>query len=179
MRKILKKIFNFNNRSKNKIIDYYGNNRLNKYKDPIFFIGTGRSGTHFFADLYHNHSDVTSYHTDKHNKHDLDSFSRFVKWFDLKISLKNEEILEGFIDEASKVNKIYLEANAYLSFMIREFYESFNSKIILTVRNPHKVVNSLDNKGWYKNLKNFETTTPYPDYNFLKFNHSLEEFLQN
>ena len=57
--------------------------------------------------------------------------------------------------------------------MIREFYESFNSRIILTVRNPHKVVNSLDNKGWYKNLKNFETTTPYPDYNFLKLNHSF------
>jgi hypothetical protein len=140
----------------------------------FFFIGTGRSGTHFFADLFSEHKDIDSFHTDKHNKHDLDSFSRFAKWFELPISIQNVIDYRGFfISKANKKNKMYLEANAYLSFIIKEFYEKFNAKFVLTVRNPAKVVNSLENKGWYRNIGNYNSIPPYPDYNFFKMNHSF------
>ena len=78
-----------------------------------------------------------------------------------------------FIERANKENKRYLEANAYLSFLIKEFYEKFNAKFVLTVRNPAKVVNSLDNKGWYRNVENYNLIPPYPDYNFTSTNHSF------
>jgi len=163
-----------NKKSKNEMMNYHNKQNRDFIRDPVFFIGTGRSGTHFFADLFGRHDDIVSYHTDKHDKHDLDSFSRFIKWFELPISTKNVIDYRGFyIEKANEKNKMYIEANAYLSFMIQEFYENFNAKLILTTRDPKKVVNSLDNKGWYKNVKNYDVISPFPDYNFLKLNHSF------
>lgn len=163
-----------NKKSKNEMMNYHNKQNRDFTRDPVFFIGTGRSGTHFFADLFSSHDDIVSYHTDKHDKHDLDSFSRFIKWFELPISTKNVIDYRGFyIEKANEKNKMYIEANAYLSFMVQEFYENFNAKLILTTRDPKKVVNSLDNKGWYKNVKNYDVISPFPDYNFLKLNHSF------
>lgn len=117
-------------------------------RTPAFAVGTGRCGTHFLWRVIGSDAAIDSHHTDHA---DADSFARYCIWNELPIDM--EAYLQDYqqrIDEATSQNRIYFEANPYLSFSIWLLYARFGGKFIFIVRNPAGTVNSHIDKGWYE-----------------------------
>ncbi|MBW7996609.1 MAG: hypothetical protein FVQ81_08610 [Candidatus Glassbacteria bacterium] len=112
-----------------------------------FAVGTGRCGTRFVSEVAGLEPGVASSH--ERNAYN-ESFHRYCKWYDLPVdsagflAAKREEI-EGDLAIAG----YSFEASGYLSFSIKELYESFGAKFLLMLRRPDKVINSFLFKGWY------------------------------
>jgi hypothetical protein len=117
---------------------------------PIFAVGTGRSGTHFFYTLMSKDPNFLSSHLDSLNVSIADSFIQYSSWYSLNTDL--EPFLEyrrRLIAKASQLNKIYFESNPYLSLIASTLNAKFNAKILLLIRNPIDAINSHFVKGWY------------------------------
>jgi len=113
-----------------------------------YAVGTGRCGTKFLSLLLALEPEVSSVH--ERNRLN-ETFHRYCKWYNLPVD--NEGFLytkEQEIKNDLKYNNFSFEASAHLSLSIVELFNRFNSKFILLVRSPEKVVNSYLKKGWYK-----------------------------
>lgn len=137
-----------------------------------FAVGTGRCGTKFLYQVLEKEPFVAS----SHEKHPLsDTFHRYCKWYDLPVD--HEGFLvekEKSIKEDLKNHDFSFESSAYLSFSIHELFQRFNSKFILLVRKPDKVVNSYFTKGWYEQTPIINDSDLIPSYQPSKlFHHFL------
>jgi hypothetical protein len=112
-----------------------------------FAIGSGRCGTQFLQRVLALEPHVAAWH----ERHPLgDAFARYCKWNQLPVDeggFLAEKVRGVREDLASR--SISFEASAYLSLHARELHEALGAKIILLVRRPDRVVNSLARKGWY------------------------------
>lgn len=141
----------------------------------IFALGTGRCGTVFLYKVFSQEPKVASHH----ERHVLsDTFHRYVKWNDLPVDhagfLAIKE--EGVLNDLSN-HEVSFEASAYMSFSIKELSDKFNAKFILLIRDPHKVINSYIQKGWYakeiirddvNKAVNFQPDMKYPHHSFSR-----------
>jgi hypothetical protein len=125
--------------------------RLSEPREPVFALGTGRSGTHFMARLMQEDPVIDSYHLDTLNQQIADSFVCYCAWNNLPVDL------EGFlasrqhlVDKAVKAGKLYFESNPYLALSATVLFERLHSRFIFIVRKPEDVVNSHYIKGWYQ-----------------------------
>ena len=119
------------------------------YPRPAFLTGTGACGTHFFAELLGGSSDILSIHETMSDQV-LDSFNRYCTWFDLPVD--NSPFVafrRGFIDKAYHEDKLFFEANTYLTFSIKLLHQAFDATVILSMRSPEKTVESYVSRGWY------------------------------
>jgi len=114
----------------------------------IFALGTGRCGTTFLYKVFAQERMIASHH----ERHPLsDTFHRYVKWNHLPVdhagflAIKEEGILNDL-----ESHEVSFEASAYMSFSVKELSERFDARFILLLRDPHKVVNSYIQKGWYE-----------------------------
>lgn len=142
---------------------------------PVFVVGTGRSGTHFLARLFRLSPAIASFHeTTLDNA--ADSFSTYVKWYDLNIDLGSlYDHRHRLIAACAENGWLYLESNAYASFFITAFYNRHRAKFIHLHREPRQVVNSYFRKGWYQNdiVRNDLSRIAGYQYGMLKVNHAL------
>ena len=114
-----------------------------------FAVGTGRCGTKFVAELMEHENAVSSIH----ERNPLnETFHRYHKWYNLPVDH------EGFlhVKEAEIIADLNradfsFESSAFVSLSIQELHERFQSKFLLLVRSPDKVVNSYVRKGYYLN----------------------------
>lgn len=141
----------------------------------IFALGTGRCGTNFLYKVFAQEPKVASHH----ERHPLsDTFQRYAKWNNLPIDdagfLAIKE--EGLIEDFSRY-EVSFEASAYMSFSIKELSEKFDAHFILLIRDPHKVINSYIQKGWYANniirddvnqVMNFQPNMKFPHHSFSR-----------
>ena len=148
----------------------------------IFALGTGRCGTVFLYKVFSSEPKVASHH----ERHLLsDAFNRYVKWNNLPVDhagfLAIKE--EGVLNDLSN-HEVSFEASAYMSFSVKELSDKFDAKFILLIRDPHKVVNSYIQKGWYakeiirddvNKVVNFQPDMKYPHHNFSRIIPTGEE----
>ncbi|MFI5318814.1 MAG: hypothetical protein ACHQ6V_04500 [Myxococcota bacterium] len=114
---------------------------------PCFAVGTGRSGTHFIAQLLAREPGVAAHH----ERAPLpDSFHRYCVWNRLAVDDA------GFVaNKAAGIaadraqGKLPFEASSFLSLSIPALREAFGARFILLVRRPDRVVSSFLAKGWY------------------------------
>ena len=141
--------------------------------DPIFITGTGRSGTHFLAELMKRNKKLNAFHQDDINQSVGDSFERYTRWYNLKIDHSNFIMSRALLINTSKRNGLgYAESNAMLALSIGALYSNFKGKYIITIRNPKNVVESHFNKGWYS--ENYNINYEYPpgyEYFHKRSNH--------
>lgn len=125
----------------------------------VFVVGTGRCGTHFIANVIGRYPKISTTH--ERNRLN-ESFHRYCKWYNLPVDdegflcEKEKEIRSDLVDY-----EISFEASSYLALSISELYNRFNSKFILLVRNPERVVNSFVYKGQGRNDVVQWYATPY------------------
>ena len=115
---------------------------------PTFAVGTGRSGTHFVAQLFAREPAVASHHE---RAPLADSFHRYCVWNRLPVDHA------GFV--ASKaagvaadraLGKLSFEASPFLALSTPVLREAFGARFALLLRRPDRVVNSFLAKGWYE-----------------------------
>ncbi|MFT6841350.1 MAG: hypothetical protein ACJASR_000110 [Psychroserpens sp.] len=118
--------------------------------NTLFFVGTGRCGTHFTAELFSHEKEVTSHH----ERYPIpETFERYCQWYDLPVDHAGFiDIMRQGINQDLEKKKFSFESSAYLSFSIKELYDQFSSKIVLLTRHPKKMIESYINKGWYDKL---------------------------
>lgn len=114
----------------------------------IFISGSGQCGESFVCNILKNNDKISAFDETKKLSN---SFYKFSKYNQLPIDegpffnrYKNDIIKEN------KKKKIRLESSSYLSFHLGSFYEKYNSKLIILMRNPYDVAIDLEKKGWYK-----------------------------
>lgn len=114
----------------------------------VFVIGTGRCGTHFIDRVMKMENEVTSWH----ERHPIsDAIHRYFQWYGINVD--NAGFIEtkrSGIYEDIETGSFSFEASAYLSLSVKQLYDAFDSKFILLVRRPDRVVNSYIQKGFYK-----------------------------
>lgn len=168
----------FVNKTKNKIdfleslvANYISGDQSHQESDinPVFVVGSGRCGTHFFAKLMRHSNKIVSLHLDDIDSLIHDSFIQYSAWNNLKVDFdefKNfrQYLMNSLINDN---NKIYIESNPYLSLIIERLHKWFKAKIIFLVRDPKNVVNSHYAKGWYNETlkKSRENCSPFIRYN--------------
>ena len=138
-----------------------------------FAIGTGRCGTNFLAKIIALESSVSSVH----ERNPLnETFHRYCKWYDLPIDHEGFlQTKEGEIKQDLENHLFSFEASAHLSLSLLELYNRFESKFLLLVRSPERVVNSYLRKGWYEKpavRANPDLAPGYQDY-CHNFHHVL------
>ena len=117
--------------------------------NPVFFVGTGRCGTHFFERLLQLSDGVKCFHTDDLNPL-ADSFFRYCRWYGLDFDESSTFThRKQVIDACRDKNLVYVESNAYLSLGVEDIRRRLDGRIVLVLRDPKKVVASHVNKGWY------------------------------
>lgn len=137
---------------------------------PVFVVGCPRSGTHLLAELFRNVPQCVSRHCEDIDKATGDSFLGYSKWYDLPVNTKPLVAFRRQLIEACAPEKVYVEANCYLSLFTRELHDAFGCRIVFLVREPADVVNSLYEKGWYEDPV---FAAPSFDYNVLLPNHAF------
>ena len=129
-----------------------------------FAVGTGRCGTKFLHEVFVYEADVATSHERNPNN---EAFHRYCKWYDLPVDhlgfLRTKEL--EICDDLGKKD-ISFEASAHLSLSIMELYNYFSAKFILLVREPHKVINSYIQKGWYQTPIVYENKELVPGYQY-------------
>jgi hypothetical protein len=158
------------------------NIKSNPIKDePIFFTGTGRSGTHFLATIFQEHKKTFTTHLDTVNKPVGDAFEAYTQWYKLPIS--HQGFLNSrmhLINLATLKDRIYIESNPLLAFSLRDLFKSFNGKYVIVFREPRKVVESHYRKGWYKNTRNYnDEFSPGFEYFHKRPNHFFSRITPN
>lgn len=148
-----------------------------QYLQAAFAIGSGRSGTHFLAELFKRTPEFTALHCDDVGKADGDSYLGYAKWHKLPVQCgalvdRREELIRNAHQQGTR----YFEANCYLSLFIPELYQRLHNRFVLSVRNPVDVVNSLYIKGWYEDPVFVQ---PGYNYNVRKANHSFGRLTPN
>lgn len=136
---------------------------------PAFFTGVGRSGTHFLAKLYNQLDQVEAYHLDEVGNSTADSFWMYAQWYGLAIDDSSFLAARNYlIDIAGKNQASYFESNPYLAFCIPTLSQYYKKgKIVVTVRDPRKVVLSHLNKGWYQDYTPiFDNRFDAPGYQY-------------
>ena len=122
-------------------------------ENPLFIVGTGRNGTHFFSKVLEVDDSIFSVHLDTINHSEADSFIPYVIWYNLPIDLQPfKEYRQKLIRFAANQKQLYCESNPYLSLIADKLVQWFDARIILVVRNPVDVVNSHYVKGWYERI---------------------------
>lgn len=112
-----------------------------------FAIGTGRCGTKFLSRVLSTEPGVSAVH--ERNRLN-EAFHRYCKWY--KLPVDNEGFLhtkELEIQKDLKNHRFSFESSAILSLSVQELYSRFNSRFILLIRSPERVVNSYLGKGLY------------------------------
>lgn len=185
MKELLKMIKSKIEASNDPFREYEGDLIENEFDNSqIFITGVGRSGTHFLAKLFGLHSDINAFHLDEVGNSVADSFLMYCKWYGLQVDNKGFLSSRNYlIKKSEKVKRHYLESNPYLALSIDDlshYYEK--SKIIISIRDPRKVVLSHYNKGWYKEYyPNFDTKFKAPgyQYNIKQSNHFFGRIMPN
>jgi hypothetical protein len=141
----------------------------------LFFVGTGRCGTHFTAKVFNTEKNVASHH----ERHPLiETFERYVQWYNLPVDHSGFLNLMGKgINEDLDNNTHSIESSAYLSFSMKELSRKFDAKFVLLTRDPKKMVESYIKKGWYSkkyiqedsNLALGLQDEPLPHHTFSRF----------
>jgi len=148
-------------------------------KKMIFCTGMGRSGTHFFAELFDQSNNVNAYHLDEVGNSVADSFFQYAKWYNIDIDITPLINSRSYLAKLS--GNIYFESNPYLSLHVPELLENFESKVIILYRNPKNVLESHFNKGWYSNYEpTFNMSkgkVPGYQYNIEKGQHFFGRFI--
>lgn len=119
---------------------------------PVFIVSTGRCGSASMQNLFAQFQEIDSYHEAfpvlmmEANK--LYSRQDDVQLLnDIFLAARQEIILESFIR-----NKIFLESNQILSFLIPSVASLFKkARIVHLVRHPGSFIVSAAQKGWYQN----------------------------
>ena len=133
-------------------------------RKPLFIVGTGRCGTHFFSKVMEKDPSIYSIHTDDVDPF-ADSFLRYARWYGIDIDLEPTRVHRlRLLAYANSQGKTYLEANAYLSSMIDKLYEWYEARIVLLVRSPLAVANSHYIKDWYSDIGEHANTSMIPGY---------------
>ena len=130
----------------------------------VFSIGTGRCGTKFVHEVFRNEPRVASVHE---RNRDNEAFHKYCKWYNLPVDhsgfLRAKEIE---IDDDLRKKDVSFEASAHMSLSVLELYNHFSAKFILLVREPHKVINSYIQKGWYSVPVIYENKQFAPGYQY-------------
>lgn len=149
---------------------------------PVFIVATGRSGTHFLAEVLGKDPFLLVNHLDDVGNSIGDSFVFYVEWNKLPIDqsgfIHHRRML---IKDATSNGKVYVESNPYLAFSIETLNREFNAKFIHIYRDPIKVINSHYVKGWYKSSPQFVNTDLALGYQYDidKGNHSFGRIVPN
>ena len=112
---------------------------------PVTFaIGTGRCGTHLFAELFDRDPTVVS----RHEVDPLhDAFHRYCAWHGLR---RDDAGLVARKQRAvDAAGAAYLEASAYVALGTATLHDDLDARFVALVRDPATTVNSLWVKGWY------------------------------
>jgi hypothetical protein len=112
-----------------------------------FAVGTGRSGTHFVAELFRHVPSVAV----SHERYPLaEAFERYCAWYGLPVDREGFlRQMEQGVSQDLRSFALSIESSAYLSLSIGPLYERFGAKFIVPIRRPDQVVNSYWGKGWY------------------------------
>jgi hypothetical protein len=122
---------------------------LKKSKKLIICINVGRSGTRWLADIFDKHHKVIG---TCERIADMESFYRFVKWYDLNIDLSGViNTLKDSIVQDWEHNDTSMIVSPYLSHDFNYLYNELKPDyVIWGVNNPKFTVTSFYNKGWYE-----------------------------
>lgn len=145
---------------------------------PIFVTGTGRSGTHFFSEVFQNSKQLAAYHLDDVSMQTGDSFQFYSKWHGL--TGENESFLKHracYIHDAMNRKLRYFESNPLVAFSVEDLWKRFGSISLVVLRNARDVVESLYRKNWYETFpKSFSSAKEY-NYFYSRSNHSFSRIL--
>lgn len=109
---------------------------------------TGRSGARQLFELMARDPAVSA-HIERSKA--ADGFLRYCTWNNLPVDHEAYfERRKGWVQDALDSNRTYFEANPYFSLSIGELVERFDTRVIVLLRKPEGVVNSLYMKGWYE-----------------------------
>ena len=77
-------------------------------ENPLFIVGTGRNGTHFFSKVLEVDDSIFSVHLDTINHSEADSFIPYVIWYNLPIDLQPfKEYRQKLIRFAANQKQLY------------------------------------------------------------------------
>jgi len=119
---------------------------------PVFILSTGRCGSLTLHEIFKKYNSIDSYHEPTptlmilanylfNNQEDEELLATILK------ATRLELIINSYIK-----NKIYIESNQVLSYIIPGIIKLFNkSKIIHLIRHPGNFIVSAAIKGWYQN----------------------------
>ena len=114
----------------------------------VYVTGSGQCGETFVLNLFKNNMKIAAF---DETRPLLSSYYKFIKYNKLNIDDGPLfKIIENDIKKISQKKKIRLESSSFLSLHVADMSKKFGSKIIILLRNPFDVANSLVEKGWYK-----------------------------
>jgi hypothetical protein len=144
---------------------------------PIFVSGTGRSGTHFLAEVFGMHKDVYAVHLDDVGHPVGDAFQLFQKWHAPTVCNLSFLNSRGFLIQTSRnLGKRYFEANPLIAFSFSDLMNSFKGYGVIVVRSPRQVVESHFRKGWYEQgVSDFRKAQQF-DYSCERPGHFFSRF---
>jgi|TARA_B110000037_G_C17044845_1_gene475229 hypothetical protein len=114
----------------------------------IYVTGSGQCGETFVFNLFKNNKKILAF---DESRPLISSYYKFIKYN--KLNIDDEPLfktIENDIKKISQKKKIRLESSSFLSLHAADISKKFGSKIIILLRNPFDVANSLVKKGWYK-----------------------------
>lgn len=128
---------------------------INRCKEQVFILSTGRSGSQTIASVLNQHPEIQG----SHEPH----------WQFFKLSTEYEygiisrefllEKLHEIYTEAGVVNRnfVYAESDQKLSNMVDLLIEIFpDAKFVWCIRSPEKFVKSAYTRGWYTEKNEFD-----------------------
>ena len=114
----------------------------------VYVTGSGQCGETFVLNLFKKNSKILAF---DETRPSLTSYYKFIKYNKLNIDDGPLfKIIENFIKKILKKKKIRIESSSFLSLHAADISKKFGSKIIILLRNPFDVANSLVKKGWYE-----------------------------
>ena len=116
----------------------------------VFIVGSGKCGESFLNKIFKKNSHIECF---DETRPLLQAYYKFIKYNKLNIDeAPLFSAIENSIKKSNRNKKIYLESSSYLIFHINELVNKFNSKIIILIRNPNHVSQSLNDSGWYNSV---------------------------
>ncbi len=146
---------------------------------PVFTVGTGRCGTHFFGELFKHDGLYLANHADEIYP-DADSFHRYCAFH--KLPVDNGGLLwsrKCLMEMAENENKLYFESNAMLSLHAKYLNRNLSATVLLIVRSPLGFIPSASAQGLYNRshvIEDFSLCAGF-QYNVNRTNHNFSALI--
>jgi hypothetical protein len=119
-----------------------------KTSDPIFILGTGRSGTNSIIDIFNLNRKINSYHEPCD---ELIALS-YYKEYGLLDTSEIESRIAFLFNSIFKKDKINIISDNKLGNLVPELISIYpNAKFIWLIRNPYEFISSAYYRGWFAN----------------------------